>query len=65
MLTTPLQFTFKGAHFLTGNIAAFDSEFFSMSATESNSTDIQQRILLEVAYEAVENGKPIHYLCDR
>jgi acyl transferase domain-containing protein len=29
-----------------------------MSATESNSTDVQQRILLEVAYEAVENGKP-------
>jgi acyl transferase domain-containing protein len=28
-----------------------------MSATESNSTDVQQRILLEVAYEAVENGK--------
>lgn len=29
-----------------------------MSAAESNSTDVQQRILLEVAYEAVENGKP-------
>ncbi|OIW30530.1 ketoacyl-synt-domain-containing protein [Coniochaeta ligniaria NRRL 30616] len=50
------SFTFKGAHFLTGNIAAFDAEFFSMSATESNSTDVQQRILLEVAYEAVENA---------
>lgn len=52
-----LQFTFRGAHFLTGNIAAFDAEFFSMSAAESSSTDVQQRILLEVAYEAVENGK--------
>ncbi|KAB5547094.1 hypothetical protein GE09DRAFT_1288782 [Coniochaeta sp. 2T2.1] len=50
------SFTFKGAHFLTGNIAAFDAEFFSMSAAESNSTDVQQRILLEVAYEAVENA---------
>jgi acyl transferase domain-containing protein len=30
-----------------------------MSATESNSTDVQQRILLEVAYEAVENGESI------
>lgn len=50
------SFTFKGAHFLTGNIAAFDAEFFSMSATESSSTDVQQRILLEVAYEAVENA---------
>lgn len=28
-----------------------------MSAAESNSTDVQQRILLEVAYEAVENGR--------
>lgn len=56
-ITECSQFTFKGAHFLTGNIAAFDAEFFSMSATESSSTDVQQRILLEVAYEAVENGK--------
>jgi hypothetical protein len=55
--TNCAQFTFKGAHFLTGNIAAFDAEFFSMSAAESNSTDVQQRILLEVAYEAVENGR--------
>lgn len=55
------QFPIKGAHFLTGNIAAFDAEFFSMSTAESNSTDVQQRILLEVAYEAVENGRLADY----
>ena len=30
-----------------------------MTASEANGTDPQQRLMLEVAYEAMENGKPI------
>ena len=34
----------------------FDAPFFSMTANEANGTDPQQRIMLELAYEALENG---------
>ena len=34
----------------------FDAPFFSMTATEAAGTDPQQRWLLEVSYEAFENG---------
>ncbi len=42
--------------FLTENALEFDSLFFDMSPRESESLDPQQRILLEVAYEALENA---------
>lgn len=35
----------------------FDSSFFGMTASEADGTDPQHRILLEVTYEAFENGK--------
>lgn len=35
----------------------FDAPFFSMTALEATGTDPQQRLMLEVAYEALENGK--------
>ncbi|KAE8394606.1 putative lovastatin nonaketide synthase [Aspergillus alliaceus] len=46
----------KEGHFLTGDIGAFDAPFFSMSAAEAEGMDPQHRILLEVTYEAFENG---------
>ena len=47
----------KGAHFLEGDIAAFDAPFFSINPAEAASMDPQQRGLLETAYRAFENGE--------
>ena len=51
----------RGAHFLKQNVAAFDANFFNISKSEAESIDPQQRIIMEVAYEAMESaGLPIH-----
>ncbi|AXG72410.1 phthiocerol synthesis polyketide synthase type I PpsC [Kordia sp. SMS9] len=42
--------------FLTESAFEFDSLFFDMSPRESESLDPQQRMLMEVAYEALENA---------
>ncbi|KAK5991013.1 Reducing polyketide synthase FUB1 [Cladobotryum mycophilum] len=47
---------FKGAHFLKEDITSFDASFFSIPTDEANAIDPQQRILLEVSYEALENA---------
>lgn len=47
---------FKGAHFLKGDIKAFDATFFNISQAEAHAIDPQQRILLEVTYQALENA---------
>ncbi|KAF2736977.1 hypothetical protein EJ04DRAFT_595149 [Polyplosphaeria fusca] len=50
----------RRGHFLKGNLAAFDSAFFAMSAQEVEAMDPQQRVLLETTYHAFENaGIPI------
>ena len=48
-------YTKKGG-FLDQNPAAFDADFFKISAMEASSMDPQHRLVLEVAYEALENS---------
>jgi len=47
-------------HFLAQDVAAFDANFFNISQNEAQAIDPQQRMMLEVTYEAFENaGLPI------
>ncbi|KAI4101563.1 MAG: hypothetical protein L6R37_004889 [Teloschistes peruensis] len=46
----------RKAHFLTQDPAVFDAPFFSIAPNEAKSMDPQQRLALEVAYEALENA---------
>ncbi|KAL7795897.1 putative polyketide synthase [Trichoderma ceciliae] len=48
--------SFRGAHFLKNDISAFDAPFFSIPTEEANAVDPQQRMLLEISYEALENA---------
>src|SRR5215469_5624490 len=43
-------------HGLLPDISGFDASFFSISAAEASYLDPQQRMLLEVAWEALENA---------
>ncbi|KAK3994976.1 type I iterative polyketide synthase [Cladorrhinum sp. PSN332] len=52
----PDTFHFRGGHFLQEDISVFDAEFFGISPSEANAIDPQQRMLLEVTYEALENA---------
>ncbi|KAI0901837.1 putative polyketide synthase [Annulohypoxylon nitens] len=56
-------FNIRAAHFLEEDISAFDAAFFSISPTEATGMDPQQRMMMESAYEAVENaGVPMEDL---
>jgi acyl transferase domain-containing protein len=44
-------------HFVKDDIAGFDAPFFGMQPGEVACTDPAQRWLLEVTYEALENGR--------
>lgn len=46
----------QGGHFLDGDVAAFDADFFRISTSEARAMDPQQRMLLEVTYEAIESA---------
>lgn len=46
----------KEAYLLQEDTTVFDNEFFSISALEAMAMDPQQRILLEVVYEALESA---------
>ncbi|PON21130.1 hypothetical protein TGAM01_v209978 [Trichoderma gamsii] len=48
--------SFRGAHFLKDDVSAFDATFFSIPTEEANAVDPQQRMLLEISYEALENA---------
>ncbi|KIW56108.1 hypothetical protein PV05_04791 [Exophiala xenobiotica] len=43
-------------HFMQQDVSKFDAPFFSITANEAKSMDPQQRMALEVAYEAFENA---------
>ncbi|KAF9887258.1 hypothetical protein FE257_010386 [Aspergillus nanangensis] len=47
---------FRGGHFMERPIDAFDAPFFSITPAEAKAMDPQQRMCLEVAYEAIENA---------
>lgn len=55
--TQRTQTSIKGGHFLSGNVAHFDAPFFAITPSEAKTMDPQQRMLLEVTYEAFENGE--------
>lgn len=46
----------RGGHFLHQDPAAFDAGFWGLAPTECEAMDPQQRVQLEVAYEALENA---------
>ena len=54
---TPQQTNAKYGYFLDQDIGEFDAGFFNISGVEAEAMDPQQRILLEVVYEALEDGK--------
>ncbi|KAH8703111.1 hypothetical protein BGW36DRAFT_422685 [Talaromyces proteolyticus] len=45
-----------GGHFIEHDLAAFDAPFFNITAQEAMAMDPTARMLLEVTYEALENG---------
>ncbi|KAK4161309.1 hypothetical protein QBC43DRAFT_97854 [Cladorrhinum sp. PSN259] len=53
----------RSGHFLRQDPAAFDAPFFSISQSEANSLDPDQRSLLETSYHALESaGLPVESL---
>ncbi|KAL8947400.1 MAG: hypothetical protein Q9222_006316 [Ikaeria aurantiellina] len=45
-----------GGHFISGDIRDFDHAFFNYSKSQAAAIDPQQRLLMEIAYEALENA---------
>lgn len=53
----------RGGHFWQQDMAAFDADFFGIAPKEALAIGPQQRLMLEVAYEAFENaGLPMDSL---
>ncbi|KAK3319476.1 putative polyketide synthase [Cercophora scortea] len=51
----------KGAHFMREDLSRFDAGFFGLPKYDVDAMDPQQRIMMEVAYEALERaGIPLH-----
>ena len=52
----PGAITTTDGHFIKEDVGLFDAPFFGITASEADSMDPQHRWLLEVTYEAFENG---------
>ena len=52
----PHKSTTKQANFLSEDVRAFDAHFFGIAPVEAQAMDPQQRIALEVAWEAIEQA---------
>ncbi|KAI1776279.1 hypothetical protein F4818DRAFT_375622 [Hypoxylon cercidicola] len=46
----------RGGHFLQDDVGAFDAPFFKITGQEAHAMDPQQRMTLELAYEALESA---------
>ena len=55
-LTRPGSFSALGGYFLDGDPSDFDPTFFNMTPVEAQWLDPQQRKMLEVSYECLENA---------
>ena len=56
------QIPLRGGYFLKEDVALFDAPFFSMTAAEAGAMDPQQRMALETAFHALEDGTyPLKY----
>ncbi|RYP25027.1 hypothetical protein DL765_000255 [Monosporascus sp. GIB2] len=55
-LSRPGSFSATGGYFLDGNLEDFDPTFFNMTPVEAQWLDPQQRKMLEVSYECLENA---------
>ncbi|KAL9637970.1 MAG: hypothetical protein Q9204_001674 [Flavoplaca sp. TL-2023a] len=53
---TTAAYSHHGGHFLRDDVGAFDAAFFRTSRPEAEAMHPQQRMQLEVAYEALENA---------
>lgn len=53
----PVKTNARFGYYLDRDLREFDSDFFKISGKEADSMDPQQRMLLEVVYEALEDGK--------
>ena len=57
----PGSMTTKGGYFLQDDIREFENSFFGINNLEATYMDPQQRKLLEVVFECLENaGVPLH-----
>ena len=59
-----VKMSFRGGHFLDEDVGRFDAPFFSITPSEAKVMDPQQRMMLEVTYEAVENGQFDLLICN-